>query len=135
MALFRSLLAWMLLAALPLQGFAAASMLYCGPVGSAQHRPAAMADAAQDHHADAVEKHEHASIGNPAEATDAPSTSSALPDLTHKCGVCASCCHGVGIAETPFLLSVAPAPQRPWQQPFVAVHSRPAPVPDKPPRA
>jgi hypothetical protein len=131
MALLRIFLAWLLLAAMPLQGFAAASMLFCGPAGAAQHQLAKAPGAEHDHghHTGAVASaHGHA-------AAEAPSVSSALPDATHTCGLCASCCHSVAIAATPFLLSSQPAPQLAWEQAFVPLLSRPSPVPDKPPRA
>ena len=48
---FRLILAWLLLAALPLQGWAAATMLYCGPAQKAAvHASAHAPGAAVSHH-------------------------------------------------------------------------------------
>ena len=105
---FRLFLAWLLLAAIPLQGMAAASMLFCG---SQAHEAAAAAhghDSAHDHgdvashvHGDA---HDGATVGH--------------TDVT--CSVCASCCSGAAISEAAAI---------------VAVRLRATPPPDKPPRA
>ena len=60
---------------------------------------------------------------------------SKLPDSSHKCGVCASCCHAVAITSTPRAVAIAALPQADAAEPFVLIHPRASPVPDKPPRA
>jgi hypothetical protein len=118
MSRLRLLFAWLLLAALPLQGFAAATMLFCGTGASASHH---------DH---SMHAHTHAATGE--RAADAGSEP---VDAAHSCGVCASCCHSVAITEfTPFAAFV-PLPQVHAAEPFVLIHARAASVPDKPPRA
>lgn len=128
MSRFRLFLAWLVLAAIPLQGLAAASMLFCG-VG--ENHAQAHAAAAPDHD---HSKHSHAA---PVEIEKASGDHSGkqLPDAMHECGVCAACCHSVAIAESPQPVALAPAPQAELAQPFVLIHARPSPVPDKPPRA
>lgn len=141
MSRFRLFLAWLIVAAIPLQGVAAASMLFCGP--GPQH---ASAQVAATQHGkllgavDAKSAHDHAEHGHDAEVqfkakNSGEDGSKKLPDITHKCGICASCCHSVAIAEFPQLVAFAPVPQAELDEPIVLIHARPSPVPDKPPRA
>lgn len=141
MSRFRTLLAWLVMAAIPLQGLAAASMLFCGM--GAHHAPAQQVVAVTSVSAVHVSneatgehdhsKHSHAAAEQPKKSVDTSGTK--LPDASHKCGVCASCCHSVAIAEFPQLLAFAAAPQADLVEPFVLIQARPSPVPDKPPRA
>ncbi len=128
MSRIRTVLAWLLLLAIPLQGIAAASMLYCGPAARAAVQ-VQQSVAAEHHHGQADNHADHA--GHHGGAAE----DGALPDAGHKCGLCAACCHSVALTETPFAVALSPAPQLTWDEPFVPVHSRPSPVPDKPPRA
>lgn len=122
------LLVWLVMAAIPLQGFAAASMLLCGM--GASHAPAA---AEHDH---AKHGHDNAA-GTQAKKADDTSGQPAkqLPDSSHKCGVCASCCNSVAITESPQPVAVVHLPQAEWAELFVLIHTGPLQVPDKPPRA
>ena len=133
MSRLRVLFAWLLLAAIPLQGLAAASMLFCGmgPLHGAkvQAQAVAVAVASHDHAA-----HGHADAAKADQGTQLQSQSQ-LPDSSHKCGVCASCCHGVAITGTQLLVAIAPLPPADAAEPFVLIHPRPSTVPDKPPRA
>lgn len=138
MSAVRILFAWLLLAALPLQGFAAATTLLCGPAhhGAASAAATAQVDAhpataGQDDH-----RHAHSSgagAHHPAGDTDTAAPGSG--DTGHSCNLCAAACHGVGIASQPAQVALAIAPQVPLTEPFRWFDSRPAPVPDKPPRA
>jgi hypothetical protein len=130
MSRFRLFLAWLIMVAIPLQGMAAASMLYCGM--GAYHGPAQVAVQAQAEHHDHAQ-HGHADVTQ-AKKADAGADKKA-PDSSHKCPVCASCCHGAAIAQFPSLAVLAPAPQAEPAEPFVLIHARPSTVPDKPPRA
>ena len=131
----RLLLAWLVIAALPLQGLAAATMAFCG--GS--HHDGAQAVAAQ---ADAAEvQHDHSAhphgdhAGNPNADGQAAQPSQPLADVNHSCGVCAACCHGAAIASLAQWPVFAPLPQARWAEPFLLIHTAPSGVPDKPPRA
>lgn len=140
---FRLILAWLVLAALPLQGWAAASMLFCGPAQrAAVHAKAQAAKAAPagDHamhagHHDMQGAHgqHHADAGT----ADAEAGGPAQPvtDSTHTCGVCAACCHAVALAQTMQWAGASDAPGAHLAEPLVTVLARPSPVPDKPPRA
>jgi hypothetical protein len=129
---FRLLLAWLVMAAIPLQGLAAASALMCGlgihggvpqtAIAPHQHGDGQQAQSVHSHDAEVQQK-----------TLDKPVRT--VADVSHKCGVCAFCCHSVAIAEMPRLMAVAPAPQMELAEPFVPIHTRPAQVLDKPPRA
>jgi hypothetical protein len=127
------LLAWIVMFAIPIQGLAAASMLFCGQ-GTAHHGQAA----AHEHPA-GTPAHDHEQQPNLQLVQDTAavqlSDGKSAPDLTHKCSVCASCCHAVGIPPTALMIE-PDVPSR--ADPIgltMAVHSRPLLVPDKPPRA
>jgi hypothetical protein len=121
--------------AIPAQGIAAASMLFCGQ-GTAHH-----AQAAQHKHPAGTPAHEHAQ--HQADFKPVPADNGEVqlgdgksaPDLMHKCSVCASCCNAMALPQTALLF----APDMPRQagpaEPPMALHSRPLHVPDKPPRA
>jgi hypothetical protein len=119
----RLILAWLLMAALPLQGFAAVSMALCKERAQAQ---AVVQDENHHHHQHSIATgHEaHHDEGNTQDV-----------DSTHTCAVCAACCHVVAINELEFQLQVSSPPSAGSAEPFVLIHARPSPVPDKPPRA
>ncbi|WP_407646661.1 DUF2946 family protein [Caenimonas koreensis] len=130
----RVVLAWLLLLALPLQGFAAASMLYCGPAGKAALASVATHAHGEPHAHDGKvahdHQHDHVSPGSQPHEADQQ-----LPDAGHSCGVCGACSHSVAITETPHLVNPTPVPHVLRSEFFVAFPTRPSPVPDKPPRA
>lgn len=135
----RIFIAWLIAAALPLQGIASASMLLCGqpaPAAAAVHEDAA---AHADHHA-----HGHASHALPDEAdsqpglapaVDEPQASVAPGHHDHSCSICASCCHVMALAETVAPLVASESPSTALGQPSAPVTTRASPLPDKPPRA
>lgn len=135
MSLLRLLLAWLIMAAIPLQGFAAASMVFC----KGAHHAQAISQAEAPSLATAAGMHDHSSHSH---ATQAQATRAAdqpvgaeIPDASHKCGVCASCCHSIAIAELPHWPAFAPIPQAELAEPFLLIHTTPSAVLDRPPRA
>lgn len=122
-AIFHTMMIWLMLLAIPVQGFAAASMMLCAPV-------AARADV----HTSAG-PHDHAAM-LAAQASNTPDQPT-IPGqhVAGKCGVCAACCMGIVMmtstlpvlpvfdfvsqhhaADTTFLPSVIPDhPERPPQ--------------------
>ena len=129
MLLLRILFAWLLIAAVPMQGFAAASMLMCG-MGE-QHQHTAQASEPHDH----VAMHGDMGAAEPSPAHAASPAPDASADADHTCSICAACCNGIALVGLNHLAAVAPAPQTELAEPFVRVHTLFAPVPDKPPRA
>lgn len=134
MSRLRLFLAWMIMAAIPLQGFAAASMFFC----KGDHHTQASSQAAVPSLAAAAGAHDHATHSHPAglEATKAAdqAADAELPDAAHKCGACASCCHSLAIAGFPQWPAFAPFPQAGLAEPFLLIHAAPSQVPDRPPR-
>jgi hypothetical protein len=137
---FRIVLTWLLLLALPLQGFAAATMLNCGPN---HHRmmAAAMAGSAEaDGHAAGEQHHQEmgatAAHHHEAAADDGDAASVHHLDklMKFKCSACAACCMGAAMPTAavtfePVPSAVAPATYVPTSHvAFVADG------PDKPPR-
>jgi len=127
--MLRILFAWLLIAAVPMQGFAAASMLWCGM--GAQHQHAAEASEPHDH----ATRHSHTSDAAQGVAHAADAAHGVPADNGQKCSICAACCSGVALVGMDQVLAMAPAPQAELAEPFVLIHTLPTPVPDKPPRA
>ena len=126
---FRFLLIWLVMAAVPLQGLAAATMLYCGL--GAQHGEAhsmAVADSLAPHQS----SHDHGVMAEAAKSTDGQQQQ--LPGADHECSVCASCSNAVALTTVTSSVGAMPLPQAELAEPFVLIQRRPAPVPDKPPR-
>jgi hypothetical protein len=136
MVRFRHLLLYLMMLALPLQGFAAASMLYCSlspSIEAAQSQKIAVAS----HHAEGkLLPHEHAQAALLVHQVEQTSDVQAqLPDATHKCGVCASCCSVFAIADFPRTVAISPSPHADLAEPFVLIDTVPSRQPEKPPRA
>lgn len=98
-AFTRYLLAWMLMLAIPVQGFAASAMLFCAPnhhnIVSAQ-LPMKVDDSsnASTSHAFTSQHpaHHHVATAQP-QSQDDPSSSSSKP-VDAKCSACSTCCIG-----------------------------------------
>jgi hypothetical protein len=112
---FRSSLVWLLLLALPLQGFAAAAMLHCGP---SHHRMLAASSvaAAESHmhaHMHATSGHHHGQeTGLEHGAADAGTPAAHDLDTLSKfkCSACAACCTGAAMPTAAlFIPSLPPA--------------------------
>lgn len=140
----RLLLAWLVMAALPLQGFAAATMLFCGMEQAAtgsrgvahdhakhSHSGTAVSASAHDHaaHAPASTDHAQADSGSGGGAT------AGQDKQGHACPVCASCCHVVAVGGFAQVPQTAQAVSAKPSSPIVRVVTRTSSLPDKPPRA
>lgn len=122
MRLLRLLLAWLLLAALPLQGVAAATMALCGTAGAA-------AEPALHEHAHHGATHGHQAAASQQAADDSPAAAH------HACSICATCCNAAALpAAVPASPVVAvghpfaPGPAGPLVE-------QPSTVIERPPRA
>jgi hypothetical protein len=95
--LLRAALTGLLLVAVPLQGYAASAMLFCG----AAHGWGESAIVDHADHAQAGHAHGDAAHHDAVAVTDADERSSSaltLADLAHgACSVCASCCSGAAL--------------------------------------
>ena len=140
MVRLRLLLVWLLMAAIPMQGFAAASMLFCG-MGT-EHMQAHTTGASQaslgSRQVQEIMHHEHSSHDHATAGARGKTTTDikqGVADTAHKCSICAACCNGVAIVGLELGIAVVPVAQATLAEPFVLIHTRPSPVPDKPPRA
>lgn len=112
---FRTALMWLLLVALPLQGFAAATMLHCGPN---HHRllGAAAAPANEAHHHAAGGHHRHATVGTDGHhGTVGDDSAKDLSSVQHldnlakfKCSACAACCMGAALPTAAHAMACVP---------------------------
>ena len=132
----RVLLLWLVVLALPLQGFAAASMLFCGPASNGLVLAQAVQSPQPHHHAEgAVMQAQHmqdlAGAALPSHEAGASHAFAAL----HKCSVCAACCNLAWMAEPPPALATRPLPRTDFAEPLVLIQAVPARLPEKPPRA
>ena len=129
---FRAILLWLMMLAVPFQGFAAAAMAVCTP-GSAMSMDIALAPAASQHdHGDAS-----AAAGHPADAhVDAHQHGAHgdQGDADHKCGNCAPC-HAVGLTPAIAEIPNIGLPQADLVEPLYALALVSPRVPHKPPRA
>jgi hypothetical protein len=140
MSRFCTFLLWLMMLALPAQGFAAASMQYCGKGAEHEVVQAAAAPEAHHHHAEASsDGHEHAmhaeamKVSSP-DQEQAPDLQNQLPDAAHKCGVCASCCNLVGMTAATQTVAMHAAPNAVYIEPPALIYSVPSGLPEKPPR-
>ena len=137
MLLLRLVLAWVIMAAIPLQGFAAASMAFCK--GSHQARVASAHDRG-DRPGATLKQHQsqrvQLGVAPPVmQALEKASHGKSLPDAGHKCGACASCCHILAMAAVPRWPAVALIPQPEPDEAGLRIYAALVQLPDKPPRA
>lgn len=145
MSFVRLFVAWLLMAALPLQGIAAASMLFCDQnVASAaagheehsghDHHHAQGHESVnhQSSHAAKADAHPHADA---VQSADDDQQSVNAEEAAHACPICASGCHLVALSESLPSQSAADSPSAVLPQPTMPALSRATPRPDKPPRA
>lgn len=104
----KTLLLWLLLAALPFQGIAAAMQTACGPME--ENGSAGRTMPVQFHHHDGeTVDMAHADVADSDTVMKSPSSSDKSSDTQHThstCSVCASCC--VGAVAPPSTLNLTP---------------------------
>ncbi len=138
---FRSAVMWLLLLALPLQGFAAATMLNCGP-NHHQMWEASIGTPAAAHehsgHADHQHPMDRADPG-PTAASSAPDDAGSpvqqLGDLTQfKCSACAACCMGAALPTAALTFQSPPPTVAPGVSVLASHVGFLTDGPDRPPR-
>jgi len=92
---FKTALLWLLLFALPLQGFAASAMLFCK---TSPHHEMTMQVSNQGEHDHAA--HQHSQHQLSATASDHSPQSGGLQHDMTKCSACAACCVGAAIVSS-----------------------------------
>ena len=133
---FRTLLLWLMMLALPIQGFAAASMLLCG-VGASNLPNPVLVSPAMEHHAadDSFVQHKHFSrMGMSDTSAQSPHVQKHFTDATHKCGICTACCSAVWIHDLPVSAAFTAPPPADLAEPVVSIRIVTSRLPEKPPR-
>jgi hypothetical protein len=139
-ALVRSLLIWLMVLALPAQGFAASVMQHCAPVGPPVHSVATLALSTDGHdhvHAGGLPGHD---LALQAQGPEGMTTDGAY--LAHgkattdagKCSACAACCPAVGMPPSVSPIPTPPAQTQALQLSFIEVDSYVPGGLDRPPR-
>ena len=134
----RLIFSWLLLAALPWQGVAAASMVLCQPALHAVAVPAATHGDVSAHSLSLVSDghhHAHAAPVSPLAGDSEAPGRGLQAEADHQCGACSLCGHVLGLPGVPFALEAPPVHQSLTLGALRRADSRVAPVPDKPPRA
>jgi hypothetical protein len=131
MSRLRLLFFWLLVLLLPVQGFAAATKLWCGSAGAAGHQHLESAAANHSHGPqpaglDRVDSHGHG------DARTADSARMEAP--VHQCGLCAACCHVVGVAPAHGSVPASAVPQSGLAEVTGRIADRCLGHPEKPPR-
>jgi hypothetical protein len=132
---------WIMMFAVPFQGYAAAAMVFCGPghAGAMAEMSAELSgghNRVQHQHVDGHADHHHEAAQDaksPAQDS-AGKTASAQPDAMHKCGTCGAC-HATALISTLELVVFHDLPHADLAEPAFAVASLAPRVLDKPPRS
>jgi hypothetical protein len=126
----RMFLLWLVMVAVPLQGYAAASMAFC-----ADATPAPAAAGALPMHDHGAQT--HASAAPAHTLGDVPGSAAAKADVFHKCASCSSCaaCHAVALTGAALLAPFDPLPHADVPEASGPMATRVPRVPDRPPRA
>ena len=128
---FRAIFLWLMMFAVPFQGYAAAAMAVCAP-GSAMSMEAVSASTGSHHdHGDAVSAGHHADAQVDAHDHGADAGED---DAGRKCGNCAPC-HAVGLTPAVADVKNFGLPQADLVEPVYALAIVSPGVPHKPPRA
>lgn len=139
--IFRSTVMWLLLLALPLQGFAAATMLNCGP-NHHQMWEASIATPALSHEHSGAGDHHHpmaSAVPDQTSASGAPGDDgSPVQQLTQlskfKCSACAACCMGAALPATALTFQSPPPATAPDFSVLASHVGFLTDGPDRPPR-
>lgn len=131
----RAILLWLMMLAVPFQGYAAAAMTFCAPEPTHASSGGVHDHSRHDHDTQGAE-HPHADVSSDdsADHHDASGAHDDSSDTSHKCGNCASC-HSVGMTptlDTPILRGL---PQADLAEPLRVIATVSPSVPHKPPRA
>ena len=133
----RAFLLWIFVVALPLQGYAAAAMVYCAlPQAGVTAAELESHSGPHDHaaHGHAAHGHGEMAMASDHDHDGAAESASAGPDGFHKCGTCAAC-HATALPNTLQWPAFADLPRA---DPAALLDAVPTPslrLLDKPPRA
>ena len=133
MSRLRLLFFWLLVLAVPLQGFAATTQLLCGGPGAVLHGRGEASVVAGE-----LSRAQHSRLGDEAAPhTHADEAAVAAPTgeaPAHQCGLCAACCHAVALAATNRLMIAVPLAPAQAPELVTLIPERAPRLPRKPPR-
>lgn len=136
----RRLLIWLLALAVPAQGAAAATMVFCGPSHQSRVVQGVSTSNGEQHHAGHKAQHSGAQhSGLHGDGVASPSGHHSAPsDLvnadTHKCSACASCCSAVALVGAMDALACPEFAATVFDSVVPSVDKFSADGPDRPPR-
>ncbi|VTU40452.1 hypothetical protein H4CHR_05172 [Variovorax sp. PBS-H4] len=134
MVRLRAFLLWLMMLAVPFQGYAAVAMAFCSPA-TAQSTVGASYDHSRHDHASPGGDHHHAvDASHDGPDHHAQSMQDDESGAFHKCGNCAAC-HSVGMTPTVAVVILHGLPQALLAEPFRAMATVSPRVPHRPPRA
>ena len=110
----RTLIIWLVAVALPVQGFAAAAMISCGPVHAQMGKAV---DQAAHHHDANDDRHSHDHGTAEESKSDSQEPTPFLKFFKFKCSACASCCSGAA-APSPDAAFVGLSQSPTWAIPY-----------------
>ncbi|SDC02883.1 hypothetical protein SAMN05444679_101142 [Variovorax sp. CF079] len=136
MVSFRAILLWLMMLAVPFQGYAAAAMAFCAPEPAQMSAGVVHDHSQRDHASPQGVEHHHVNVsGDDGEDHHvAQSAQDDQSDAFHKCGNCAAC-HSVAMMPTLGTSLLHGLPQADLAEPFHAMATVSPSVPHKPPRA
>jgi hypothetical protein len=133
---FRAILLWLMMLAVPFQGYAVAAMAFCAPELAQMGAGVAHDHSQHDHASPQGAEHHHVNVSGE-DGADHHESLAALDDQSdtfHKCGNCAAC-HSVGMMPTLGTSVLHGLPQADLVEPFYVMATVSPRVPHKPPRA
>ncbi len=132
MSRLRALLLWVLMLAVPFQGYAAATMVLCALPAQQQAGASTGAGSAAAH--DHARHMQHGEMAQQDDAHDGADKDKVAVDVTHKCSTCGSC-HAAALISAPLPDAFHPLPQARLAEPIDAPASLVPRALFKPPRA
>lgn len=131
------MLLWLLMLAVPFQGYAAAAMAFCAPAPAQLAAGMAHDHSHHDHDQASLQDIEHHAVLIGDDGVDhhaAPNAQDDASGVFHKCGNCAAC-HSLGMMPTLGTSMLHGLPQAELAEPLQAMATVSPRVPHKPPRA
>lgn len=149
-SIWRSVLTWLLVLAMPVQGIAAGGMQHCASAHERMEPGAMVSPVLQEHgfgHAHGAGQ-ERRSVAFAADAAPAAASEAAVDGLAHttvaasagvnedaRCSACAACCPALGLLNRALDLPAAPSGSRLAPLPVAAVPAFVSARLDRPPRS
>ncbi|GAB3758834.1 hypothetical protein GCM10028796_05100 [Ramlibacter monticola] len=132
MSRLRLLFFWLLVLAVPFQGFAATTKLLCGSPGLVAHHRAEAERIGGEHF---YAHHGSGEVPPHSQVLPVASASAGMDAPGHQCGLCAACCHALGSSPAYQLAFASPTTQGNAPEVLTRIADIGLRQPDKPPRS